>query len=413
VVGRNDAVESVIFMPGANTGAAGTPDIRVGIGTDNPQAMLDIQHPQDAAYVRVMGTGDATNFSGLELRSDEAVDKIWQIVHKQAAGLNDLHVNYFDGAAWSTKMVIQPGGNVGIGTAAPGVRLDVAQNTAIRVGNAYMSSGGNYAHFANNEWYNGAAWQATAAGALIQLTGQSTYFYRHDAAGNHTFSAVIDANGRVGIGTGGPQAPLEVTAAGVLNTNGWSRGLFLSAAASITWDKGSQANYFFMDYPSGGPPGDFWAGFMPTLGTSAATYVYRIIIGSGQATPGTVEFFNPIIAAGSTFPSDERLKSQVVPLTHVLERLSGIQPISYEWNEQYEKMGYHRTPGERAIGLTAQEVERVFPELVSTFGDHGYKGLDYSRFSAVLLEGMKEQQREIEKLNNRVRELEERATSSR
>lgn len=105
---------------------------------------------------------------------------------------------------------------VGIGTTNPAVKLDVIQNSAIKVGQAYLSSGGDYVHIANNEWYNGASWQTTAAGALIQLSGQNINFYRHDAAGGHTFSAVIDGSGNVGIGAS-PAQKLQITGGGAYN----------------------------------------------------------------------------------------------------------------------------------------------------------------------------------------------------
>ena len=90
-------------------------------------------------------------------------------------------------------------GNVGIGVSSPTIstRLEVAQNNAIKIGNAYLSSGGDYAHLANNEWFNGAAWKSTAPGALIQLTGQSIAFHKHDAVGNHTLLASIDSDGNI------------------------------------------------------------------------------------------------------------------------------------------------------------------------------------------------------------------------
>ena len=47
--------------------------------------------------------------------------------------------------------------------------------------------------------------------------------------------------------------------------------------------------------------------------------------------------------------------------------------------------------------MIAQEVEKYFPELVVT-GKDGYKSLNYAQFTAVLLEAVKEQQAEIEKL---------------
>ncbi|MBI4215748.1 MAG: hypothetical protein HY602_03420 [Parcubacteria group bacterium] len=74
-------------------------------------------------------------------------------------------------------------------------KVEVPQNSVVQVGNAYLSSGGNYMHLANNEWYNGSAWIANAAGALIQMSGQDITFYRHDAAGVHNSSGGINSGG--------------------------------------------------------------------------------------------------------------------------------------------------------------------------------------------------------------------------
>ncbi|MDX6770855.1 MAG: hypothetical protein SF051_15075 [Elusimicrobiota bacterium] len=111
------------------------------------------------------------------------------------------------------------GGNVGVGTSGPtaklhvngtttlggnvavngsAVALDVSQNTAIRVGQSYLSSGGNYMHLANNEYYNGGAWVASGgAGALLQFSGQQVAFYTHNGAGAHSPTMVIAAAGNV------------------------------------------------------------------------------------------------------------------------------------------------------------------------------------------------------------------------
>ena len=57
----------------------------------------------------------------------------------------------------------------------------------------------------------------------------------------------------------------------------------------------------------------------------------------------------------------------------------------------------------------AQEVEDVFPELVTTWGDEGYKAVDYGRLTAVLLEAAKELKAETVALKQRIEAL-ERAT---
>lgn len=92
---------------------------------------------------------------------------------------------------------------MGIGTVSPEVKLDIAQNGAIRVGQAYFSSGGNYAHVANNAWYDGSAWRVNGTpGALIQETDQHTVFYRHNGAGDFIWTALFHGDGHTYISGG-------------------------------------------------------------------------------------------------------------------------------------------------------------------------------------------------------------------
>ncbi len=88
-------------------------------------------------------------------------------------------------------------GNIGVGTSTPSTKMEIVQNNSLKLGNAYLSSGGDYVHLANNEWYNGSSWIANAAGALIQIAGQAINFYRHDASGNHTWSGGFDSAGNL------------------------------------------------------------------------------------------------------------------------------------------------------------------------------------------------------------------------
>ncbi len=406
VVGRSDVVESVVFMPGTGAGA----ELRVGIGTDNPLPLPGGGGPDqtnlDIRRNITLGGTTVSNVGSVNWR-DYTTDAWWHLSMRGGGNL-ELHGRTTTTGAAVIPLTTTLAGNVGIGM-NPQMRLDVEQNTAIRVGNAYLSSGGaQWAHFGSNAWFDGSAnWQipnpARASGLLQFLDSTITFFQRAAGAGVNAWTArmTITPNGNVGIRTDAPRHPLEVVGAGGLTTLGWSRGVLLSAGAALSWDRGGQPNCFFMAHPSGSPPGDFWAGFSPALnGTTAPTYAYRIYGNAANGPVGTVVFFRSIIAAGSTFPSDERLKSRVVPLTNVLERLRGLQAVSFEWNDRYEAMGYHRTPGERTIGLTAQEVERAFPELVTTWGEHGYKGVDYSRLTTVLVEAVKEQQAQIRALQS-------------
>jgi hypothetical protein len=107
---------------------------------------------------------------------------------------------YFMAAAGSGNFIAngtaeQAGANYNIqGNGVVGGTLTAGANQYVMVGNAYLSSGGDYVHLSNNEYYNGSGWVSSAPGALLQLTGQSLNFYTHTADGTgHTVLATMDA----------------------------------------------------------------------------------------------------------------------------------------------------------------------------------------------------------------------------
>lgn len=91
-------------------------------------------------------------------------------------------------------------------------------------------------------------------------------------------------------------------------------------------------------------------------------------------------------------PSDERYKKEVRPLDSSLEKVMQLKGVSYSWNKD-TVMGAGFKDG-RQIGLIAQEVEKVLPELVQT-DEKGYKTLSYDKVVPVLIEAVKEQQATI------------------
>ena len=98
---------------------------------------------------------------------------------------------------------------------------------------------------------------------------------------------------------------------------------------------------------------------------------------------------------GRTSCSDLRLKKDIKPLKSALSTLGKLQGKSYRWKDNNEP----------DIGLIAQELEKVIPELVKT-DDKGYKSIVYQKLTAVLIEAVKEQQQEINHLSDRIALLE-------
>lgn len=105
---------------------------------------------------------------------------------------------------------------------------------------------------------------------------------------------------------------------------------------------------------------------------------------------------NILLSGDLTNYSDIRLKTNITPLTDCLKQLDTISGYKYNRNDLPEKEKTH-------IGLIAQEVEAVYPELV--FETNNIKSVNYQSFTAILLEGIKELTTRVEILEKNNKEL--------
>ncbi len=96
--------------------------------------------------------------------------------------------------------------------------------------------------------------------------------------------------------------------------------------------------------------------------------------------------------------SDRRLKTNFEKYQNSLSNISRLQGVTFNWVDDNTR---RLNPDEPQIGLIAQEVEKVIPELVKTDQD-GFKSVSYSKLTVVLLEALKEQQKMIEELQREV-----------
>jgi hypothetical protein len=120
-------------------------------------------------------------------------------------------------------------------------------------------------------------------------------------------------------------------------------------------------------------------------------------VGTGAGTPttdGLIRATNDVIAY---YSSDERLKTNVVALTNPLKKINKIGGYEFDW---IVKEGIHENEG-HDIGVIAQEVESVLPEVVTT-RNNGYKAVKYEKLVALLIECIKEQNKEIELLKRHI-----------
>jgi hypothetical protein len=120
-----------------------------------------------------------------------------------------------------------------------------------------------------------------------------------------------------------------------------------------------------------------------------------VTIGGGDAPPSyTLNVNGTINSTGGYYNvSDARWKKDLVPLMNTLPLLVQINGFRFNWRDD-DFAGMNFDKGTQ-IGIIAQEIEKLFPELVRT-DDKGYKAVAYDKLSVILLQGMKEQQQQIE-----------------
>src|SRR5689334_12648249 len=82
------------------------------------------------------------------------------------------------------------------------------------------------------------------------------------------------------------------------------------------------------------------------------------------------------------------------PTPDVLELIDRVRVVSWEWNEAAGSVGL--APGQRSIGVIAQELARVFPELVLTDTEDGYQQVNYGGLAAIAIAGVQQLRRELE-----------------
>ena len=167
------------------------------------------------------------------------------------------------------------------------------------------------------------------------------------------------------------------------------------------------------------------SGWMEISGTTSSRSVGNAITWSNENvwefSFSNGQFSSPgdIVA----YSSDRRLKTNITNIDNALDKVLKLNGVHFDWADDIHERGFHGAkPGEKAVGVIAQEVEAVLPELVAPApfdvlkdqetGEHigsksgeDYKTVKYEKLTALLIEAVKElsakvdlQQEEIDRL---------------
>ena len=91
--------------------------------------------------------------------------------------------------------------------------------------------------------------------------------------------------------------------------------------------------------------------------------------------------------------SDERIKSNIKTIENALDKTLLLRGVEFNLNIEPER---------KRIGLVAQETELIIPEVVRTDEDTGLKSVEYQNLVGLLIEAIKEQQKQINELKSRI-----------
>ena len=412
----------------------------VGIGLSSPTTYYSsgIHLKGSASTAIKMTNGDTgdTNDDGVDLALDDSEE--FRIINRENAGIA-LFTNATE------RMVIEAGGDVGIGTDNAACKLhlqnqDSSDTTVLRLENKPSTAATNAVamEFWGNEGTvsNGVYNIAKIYGHFDGSSYSSCRLTFGTAVGNGSFEDSLTVKyDKVGVGLSNPSAKFHTEGSftgniGYFNqtgTGGGNHGVYIDSASTSGWTflarNGGNAKFGLT-----GNEFRWFNGVVAQAGTSTSDKGSGIrnwagsgYIGlSGDLTGYTAGTYSTLKANGgyiyfdinSTYSaymqsngtinanSDRRLKENITTLSSgQLAKVCSLRGVNFDWIDK-------RTTGTQ-VGLIAQEVQEEYPELVGDGGiEDGTLTVNYAGLVSPLIEAIKELKTELDAAKARITTLE-------
>jgi hypothetical protein len=274
--------------------------------------------------------------------------------------------------------------SMGYGTIASGyVSTSIGYATTAR---GYISTTMGYKTIARSDYslVIGRNNDTTNSNTLFEIGNGTSDLSRKNAV-------TVLLNGNVGFGNNTPNANLQLA-----NTVANRKLVLYEVANNDHQYSGLGINTDAVRFQVAGTNADF--AFYAATSSTGSAEVMRIkgngLVGIGTSNPTqALHVAGNIYATGTITPSDARFKKNITLIQQPLKKLQQLNGVTYNYrSDEFPDMKF---PAITQVGLIAQDVEKVFPQLVYT-DDKGYKAVDYVKLIPLLIETAKAHEKEQE-----------------
>lgn len=333
---------------------------QTGIGTTTPAVKLHVKsngpvlrlEGSDHAYMELYPQGPNNRFGYMGYPNASSTQLTF--MNQSTTGAMAFGTN------GTNRMFLTSDGKLGLGTSSPGTSLHIEN------GNTFGSPASTTSpsiYVSNN---NSSSSTANSTIAVRTAgTGSGKPYYSLDVSGAFGYS----------MGINNPTDQLLINTSWDFNTTTTNNAIIINRSGQSRVIVPSDAGATAGSWPSG------WGGGLMTHDFSCAGIYYGVMAAR----------------------SDRRLKNTIVDLdTNAITKYLQLRPVNYYWNDQSDN-------NHKQFGLIAQEVELLFPEIVSTANDSMQtKSINYQALHALSLKVIQSQQAEMDALKKKQLDMEQR-----
>jgi hypothetical protein len=387
-----------------------TSQYSVGIGTESPGTNLEVFGTDAEMMVHYTGNSRG-GFRAM------ATQRLAILTTASSDSLVFGYETDFKSTFTERMRIVNSTGNVGIGTTSPSTILNVASSaptirlnpttqnnsTAIEFGvlnadnNAYAKiDATNTVNYDTN-----LRFFTNGIGSLTQVERMRIGYNGNIGIGTTSPDDLLDATlglsvysstGRAGIAISGNTTTADEVLGRLCFSNNSSTNAGNKRLAYISGVRGTTNNSAYLEF---GTAND-------ALGTQRMVITQAGGVGIGTSAPGTyrLNVNGTFYSAGSSL----EYKTEISTLDTDTNKILELRPVTYQYKDEYKHLGKELKSGTQ-IGLIAEEVAEVFPELAllkqDEDGETRVRNVDYEKLSILLLSEVQKLRKEVNELKNK------------